>query len=186
MLEATALYLAAGVFVGFVSALFGVGGGFALVPTLIVGLTLQGMPAAHLVHMTAGTALSVMVVTAGYAAVLRWRAGDLRPALVMRFLPIVAVGGLVGAGIGDTLPGGLLKAIFVGFIVMAIIRGFLTRRRDPSLAGDPPVTVVRGPFYWLWSTLAGVLGGPPVHPLPVRRARRHAGAWLVRREIVPP
>jgi uncharacterized protein len=176
MIEALALYLLAGAFAGFVAALFGVGGGFALVPTLIVGLTLQGMPAAHLVHMTAATSLSVMVVTAGYASFLRWRAGDLNPALIMRFLPIVAAGGLVGAVIGDAMPGLALKIIFVAFIVLAIVRGFLAKRRDPSQAGDPDVTVVQGPARWFWSVLAGVLGGlmgpgPPVLLTPYLRAR---------------
>ncbi len=177
MTEALALYLAAGIFAGFVSTLFGVGGGFTLVPALIIGLTLQRMPAEHLVHMTAGTALSVMVFTAGYAAWLRWRAGDLRPALVRRFLPFVAVGALAGAAIGDAVPGDLIKAVFVGFLVVAIVRGVLTKRRDPSLTGDPPVTAARGPRLWLWSGLAGLLGGlmgpgPPVLLTPYLRALR--------------
>jgi uncharacterized membrane protein YfcA len=174
MIEALALYLAAGIFAGFVSALFGVGGGFTLVPTLIVGLTLQRMPADHLVHMTAGTALSVMVFTAGYAAWLRWRAGDFRPALVRRFLPFVAAGALAGATIGDAVSGDLIKAVFVGFLAVAIVRGLLTKRRPPSVTGDPPLTGVRGPRLWFWSSLAGLLGGltgpgPPVLLTPYLR-----------------
>jgi hypothetical protein len=71
MIEALALYLAAGIFAGFVSALFGVGGGFTLVPALVIALTLQAMPAAHVMHLSIGTALAVMVVTALYTAWLR-------------------------------------------------------------------------------------------------------------------
>jgi uncharacterized membrane protein YfcA len=179
MIEALALYLAAGVFAGFISSLFGVGGGFALVPTLLVGLTLQGMPAGHMMHMTAGTAMSVMIMTAGYAAYLRWRAGDLKPALSLRFLPTVAVGALVGATVADHLPGEVLKAIFVVFVAYAILRGFLAKRRNLSVASDPPVEVVAGWRRWLAAALAGGLGGlmgpgPPVILTPYLRALRFA------------
>jgi uncharacterized membrane protein YfcA len=174
MIEAFALYLSAGIFAGFVAALFGVGGGFALVPTLLVGLTLQGMRDTHMMHQTAATSLTVMVFTAGYAAFLRWRAGDLRPHLVRRFLPFIIVGGLAGAAIGDAIPGIALKAIFVAFVVLAIVRGFLEKRRDRSPAGDPPAAIVCGPVCWTWAGLAGVLGGlmgpgPPVLLTPYLR-----------------
>lgn len=174
MIEALALYLVAGTFVGLVAALFGVGGGFALFPTLLIGLTLQGMPAEHLVHMTAATTLTVMVATAGYAAFLRWRTGDLKPALVRRFFPFVAVGGLIGAAIGNNLPGVALKAIFAGFVLYAIVRGFAAKKRDLSGATDPSPDIVRGPSFLLWASLAGVLGGlmgpgPPVLLTPYLR-----------------
>jgi uncharacterized membrane protein YfcA len=71
LLGIVAIYLAAGVFAGLVSGLFGVGGGFTLVPALVIALTLQAMPAAHVMHLSIGTALAVMVVTALYTAWLR-------------------------------------------------------------------------------------------------------------------
>ena len=43
MIDIIIIYLAAGVFSGFVSGLFGVGGAFALAPALVITLTLQGV-----------------------------------------------------------------------------------------------------------------------------------------------
>ncbi len=43
MLEAVAIYVAAGLLAGFVSGLFGVGGAFTMTPALIIALPLQGV-----------------------------------------------------------------------------------------------------------------------------------------------
>ena len=113
MIEIVAIYLVAGVLAGMVSGLFGVGGGFTLVPALVIALTLQAMPDIHIMHLSIGTALAVMVLTALYTAFLRHRAGELVRILVLRLLPFIVGGALAGSLIGDALPGSDLKATFI-------------------------------------------------------------------------
>jgi uncharacterized membrane protein YfcA len=160
MIEAFAIYLAAGVFAGLVSGLFGVGGGFTLVPALVIALTAQAMPAAYIMHLSIGTSLAVMVVTALYTAYLRWRSGDLDRTLLGRLAPFIVGGALAGSLIGDALPGTILKAIFIGYVALTIANGLRPRRnRAAPIPGGGDHGKVRGPHLWGIGSVAGLIGG---------------------------
>lgn len=161
MAEAIAIYLAAGLFAGIVSALFGVGGGFTLVPALVIALTLQVMPEAYIMHISIGTALAVMVVTACYTAFLRHRTGELDLRLVGRLLPFIVVGALVGSQIADLLPGIALKAIFIGYVALTILNGLIPKkgRAAAPLPGGGNHAAIRGPRLWGTGSVAGLIGG---------------------------
>lgn len=159
MTDIIVIYLAAGVFSGFVSGLFGVGGAFALAPALIITLTLQGVADVHIMHLTIATSLATQVITAILTTALRYRAGDLLIPLVGRLAPYVAVGAIIGAAIGDALPGIVLKLMFIGFVAISIARALLLQaRRTPSGSGAHP-SAARGPAVWFFATLSGASGG---------------------------
>ncbi len=183
MIEAVPVYVAPGVFAGVVAAMFGVGGGFAVAPLLLLALTVQNIGGDYTMHLTVGTTLAVIFVTAGYSAVLRWRAGDTNFRLIMRFAPLVVIGALIGAAIGDAMPGWLLKAIFIFFIALTIVRGLL-RKRIIDLQSGADLSGVRGAEYWLSGSLAGLLGslmgpGPAVLIAPFLRKLRFSMATTV-------
>ena len=159
MTEIAVIYLVAGVFSGFVSGLFGVGGAFALAPALIITLTIQGVADVHIMHLTIATSLATQVMTAILTTYLRHRTGDLLLPLVGRLAPFVAVGALIGAAIGDALPGLVLKIMFIGFVTMSIVRALVqqSRRADAGTNCDP--SVARGPAVWFFATLSGTSGG---------------------------
>ncbi len=182
-LEIIAIYVAMGVFAGIVAAMFGVGGGFAVAPILLIALTVQDIGGAQRMHLTVGTTQAVILVTASYSAVLRWRAGDTYVPLVMRFVPLVAIGAILGAALGDALPGGVLKAIFIFFIALTIARGLLSKRIVDFQSGTD-LSGVRGPEYWIAGSLAGFLGslmgpGPAVLVAPFLRKLRFSMATTV-------
>lgn len=183
MIEVVLVYVASGVFAGIVAAMFGVGGGFAVAPLLLIALTVQHIGGENAMHLTVGTTQAVIFVTASYSAVLRWRAGDTNLRLVMRFAPLVATGAVIGAAIGDALPGDVLKAIFIFFIGLTIVRGLLTKRIVDLQSGSD-LSGVRGPEYWLSGSLAGLLGslmgpGPAVLVAPFLRKLRFSMATTV-------
>ncbi len=62
-LDWLAIYIALGIFVGFMAGLLGIGGGGILVPILVSIFTYQGIAAEHVVHLALGTALACMVIT---------------------------------------------------------------------------------------------------------------------------
>jgi uncharacterized membrane protein YfcA len=117
------IYLAAGVFSGFESGLFGVGGAFALAPALIITLTLQGVGDTHLMHLTIATSLATQLVTAILTSVLRYRAGDLRMPMHFRIAPFVGLGAIIGY----ILPSDVLKIFFMCFIGFSILRTLMQR-----------------------------------------------------------
>ncbi len=157
MLEAVAIYVAAGLLTGFVSGLFGVGGAFTMTPALIIALPLQGIADSQVMHLTAGTSLAVMATTSAYVTVLRFRAGDLHLPLALRFVPFIAAGALGGALVGDALPGTALKIIFIGFVSLAIVRGIF-QRRETDADGGGGLSGIRGPGLWTHGTVTGITG----------------------------
>jgi uncharacterized membrane protein YfcA len=173
VIEIIPVYVASGIFAGIVAAMFGIGGGFAVAPILLTLLTLQQIGGEQTMHLTVGTTQAVIFVTASYSAVLRWRAHDTNPRLVLKFLPLVAIGAILGSTFGGTLPSLLLKAIFIFFIVLTIARGLMSKRIIELQSGSD-LSGVRGVEYWLSGSLSGFLGalmgpGPAVLVAPFLR-----------------
>lgn len=106
------LVVAAGVLVGVLSALFGVGGGILMVPFMVLALDKTQ-------HVAEGTSLLVIVPTA-LVGVLLHRRGDF---VDFRAAALMAAGGMGGAYIGAALalrlPGETLQVMFG--ILMAIV-----------------------------------------------------------------
>lgn len=177
LLEAFAIYFCAGMLAGFVSGMFGVGGAFTMAPALIIALPLQGAPDDKIMHMAVGTSLGVMAITSVYIAVLRYRAGDLQLPLMMRFIPFIAGGALLGSLTGDLLPGIVLKTIFISFIVLTILRGIFYRGHA-TVDGGGDLDAVRGPGLWGYGSLTGFTGsllgpGPAIILGPYLRGKRY-------------
>ena len=177
MLDIVLIYLATGALAGFVSGLFGVGGAYTMSPALIIALPLQGAPEAHVMHLTIGTALAVMTLTSAWVAVLRWRAGDLQLPLMLRFVPFIAGGALLGALLGDALPGLVLKIAFMSFIALTVLRGVFYRGHA-AVPGGGDLAAVRGIGLWFYGTLTGFTGsllgpGPAIIIAPWLRKHRY-------------
>lgn len=102
----------AGVVVGFLTGLFGVGGGFLIIPALVL---LLGLPMTTAV----GTSLVIIVINsvAGFAA----HAGDttLNYGIAAAFIVTAIVGSLLAARIASQLPADLLRRWFA-YLVFAI------------------------------------------------------------------
>ncbi|MBO6784547.1 MAG: sulfite exporter TauE/SafE family protein [Alphaproteobacteria bacterium] len=176
--EIVLIYLLTGALAGFVSGLFGVGGAFTMAPALIIGLPLQGVPDHHVMHLSVGTALAVMATTSAYIAVLRYRVGDLQLPVTFRFVPWIVLGAVGGSLFGDFLPGDVLKAIFMGFILLTILRGIFYKGHETVAAGGD-LDQVRGPGMWFHGTLTGITGsllgpGPAIVIGPYLRNRRYS------------
>ncbi len=175
MIDIIIIYLAAGVFSGFVSGLFGVGGAFALAPALVITLTLQGVGDTHLMHLTIATSLATQLITSILTSVLRYRSGDLRIPVLLRIAPFVGLGAIIGATIGDILPGIVLKIVFISFIAISIVRSLVVRRVRAA-GTDNDITQLRGPVFWFLSVISGISGGllgpgPAVVLAPLLRKR---------------
>lgn len=105
-------YAAAGLVMGVLSALFGVGGGIVLVP-ILVGLFGYGQQLAN------GTSLAVMVPIALLGAIRLTRPGYTQWGQGLRFGAAAIVGALIGASIALALSGGAVRIAFA-IVLLAV------------------------------------------------------------------
>lgn len=104
--------IGSGVVVGFLTGLFGVGGGFLIIPALVL---LLGLP----MTVAVGTSLVIIVINsvAGFAAHAADAALDYRIALA--FTVAAVVGSLASAKVGSRLPAERLRRWFA-YLVFAV------------------------------------------------------------------
>ena len=114
-----ALMAAAGIGVGVVTGLVGVGGGFLIVPALVMaaGLEMREAASVSLFVMVLATASAL----AGYAGrvPLSW-------AFVLPFAAVASIGTIGGGFVGDSMPQRLLQQIFAGALV--VVAAFVLMR----------------------------------------------------------
>lgn len=104
--------VAAGLVVGFLTGLFGVGGGFLIVPALVVLLGLE---------MTAAVATSLVIIAVNSAAGFAAHAGE--AAIDVRIVGVFAVAAVIGSVLGGRLarhlPADRLRRWFA-YLVLAV------------------------------------------------------------------
>ena len=114
------LYALAGIGVGFIAALLGLGGGFIMVPLLNL---VFGVP----IRQSIGTSLFTIVFTSSSSSVeyVRKRITDLKLGAMM--IPFTIIGAVIGANLSVLIPDDILKAIFGVVLIIASVRMFLKK-----------------------------------------------------------
>lgn len=107
--------LAAGALIGFMTAFFGVGGGFLIVPALAVGLAFS-------IRLAVGTSLVIITVTSAFAAAAHLLAGRTPdPAVTLAMAVACAAGALAGAAIAARVsPQALGRAFSAVLVAVAL------------------------------------------------------------------
>lgn len=122
LLLLVAALLAAGAAAGFAGGLFGIGGGFVVVPALVFILPLLGAAEAQVTHVAVGTSLATIIFTSLRSV----RGHALRDSVDFSVLrgwgPWVALGTIAGAGVAGFVSGPLLALIFgVGVLFFSAV-----------------------------------------------------------------
>ncbi len=109
-----AVILAAGIGVGLLTGFFGVGGGFLIVPALVI---LVGLPMSQAI----GTSLVIITLNslAGFIGHIQYAACDI-PVLVI-FTLAGSIGVFLGARFCHKLSGNTLRLYFAGFVLLLAI-----------------------------------------------------------------
>ena len=157
----TGLVLLTGAGAGFLSGLFGVGGGLVIVPAL---MTVLGMSQ----RRAAATSLAAIVLTAAVGSVSYGARGEVS----LLAAGLLVVGALVGAQAGvlalRRLPEWTLPWIFIGFAVLVVVSMRLRAPvREAALVLDGPraaALIVVGVVAGILSGLVGVGGGSVIVP----------------------
>lgn len=138
-----------GLVAGFLSGLFGVGGGILIVPALVflIGMTQK---------ISAGTSLAAIVPTS-IVGVLSYLVND---SVNWLMAILLAIGSVIGAQIGtyllDKINRRALQWIFIAFLVVVIVQLFLV---VPARGDTVEIGVGTGAGLLLLGLLTGVLSG---------------------------
>jgi uncharacterized membrane protein YfcA len=100
--------IAAGLVVGVMTGFFGVGGGFLIVPALVL---LLGLP----MHLAVGTSLVVIAINSAAGVVAHWEGGGVDLMLAALFVAGGAVGSTLGGRLAPQVDGARLSC---GFAVL--------------------------------------------------------------------
>ena len=142
----------AGLAMGFLAGLFGIGGGGIAAPVLYEAFGLLGVDPAVRMHLALGTALEVMIPTSWRSFQAHRSRGGVDMEAWRRLSLGVLVGVVIGAIIVSVVSGTLLKWAWIAFsFAMAMKLWF---GKDSWRLGD---SLPRKPLLELWGTFTGMI-----------------------------
>lgn len=164
-IQGHAIYLLAlvcvGVLGGFVAGLFGIGGGFVLVPAFVTVFPYFGTSHAVLMHAAVGTCLALIVPGAVMSTREQHRQGNLDTVLLRSWLPAVCIGIVIGAALMRVVPTTALKLLFVAFLFCSTIYSLFKKKGEGAGEGTPPPLArnIGGTLIGALSVMLGIGGG---------------------------
>lgn len=153
--------IVAGLAMGFLAGLFGIGGGGIVAPVLYEFFGTLGVPETHRMHLAVGTALAVMIPTTLRAFMAHRARGGVDEQALRRLAPAVVVGVVLGAVVARYAPGILLRWMWVGFAALMITK-LLLGKASWQLGTDLPegwIVEAYGVITGLLSMLLSIGGG---------------------------
>ena len=162
-----AAMLAAGALAGFVAGLFGIGGGFVVVPALASVLALMGTggDSDKIMHVAIGTPLATIIFTSLRSVQAHAQRGAVDFGILRSWTPWVVCGVVLGLFVARYMDGQALKITFgVGVFIMAWHFLFPVLTRNGPIADHMPTGILRGglgSFLGGYCTLLGIGGGTP-------------------------
>lgn len=157
-----AAMLAAGLFAGFAAGLFGIGGGFVVVPALFLVLPLLGGGKEHLAHVAIGTSLATIVGTSLRSVQAHARRGAVDFDILRSWAPWIVLGVAAGVLVADRVDGTILALIFGTGVAVMAIHFLVPVLADRRIASDMPGGYARASIagsLGAFSSLLGIGGG---------------------------
>lgn len=153
------LYLLIGAGAGFLSGLFGLGGGIIVVPALIFLFTANDLSPEIITHLAIGTSLATIIVTSIASTTTHHQMKSVRWDIVRWISPGIVVGSIFGGVLAATISGPLLQLLFGGLMIVVSVQLLLVPSAgDFSVPNKLQIGVV-GAFIGALSSLFGIGGG---------------------------
>ena len=153
--------VAAGVLVGILAGLFGIGGGAIIVPVLYEVFRVLGVPEDVRIQACIGTSLAIIVPTTVRSYLGHKKKGSVIPEVV-RIWALPAIAGVaIGSGAASFAPAFVFKIaflVFVSFIAIRMLFGGERWKLGDQLPGRGMLAIY-GLITGLFSSLVGVSGG---------------------------
>jgi uncharacterized protein len=112
---------AAGLFAGFAAGIFGIGGGFVVVPALFIVLPLLGGSPEAIAHVAIGTSAATIIVTSIRSLLAHAKRGAVEFEILRTWAPWIILGDGVGVILAGRVDGHVLTMIFaIGVFLMSL------------------------------------------------------------------
>jgi uncharacterized membrane protein YfcA len=154
--------LAAGLFAGFCAGMFGIGGGFVVVPALLLVLPLIGGEKGEFAHVAVGTSAATIIVASLRSVTAHAKRGAVDFEILKSWAPWLILGDTGGVVLANYIDGhGLLLIFAIGVMLMSIM--FIVPRlsehviSDQMPSGATRVAIAGG--LGAFSSLLGIGGG---------------------------
>jgi len=154
--------LTAGLVAGFAAGIFGIGGGFVVVPALIWVLPLLGGDKHHYAHVAIGTSAATIIVTSLRSLRAHSKRGAVEFEVLRTWAPWIVLGVGLGIVLADRVDGHVLLMIFATGVLLMSLNFLLPALGGRVVSQDMPVGMARlgiagglGTF----SALLGIGGG---------------------------
>lgn len=113
--------LAAGLFAGFAAGIFGIGGGFVVVPALLVVLPLLGGTHDAIAHVAIGTSAATIIITSIRSLLAHAKRGAVEFEVLKTWAPWIILGDGIGVLLAGHVDGRALTMIFaIGVFLMSL------------------------------------------------------------------
>ncbi len=129
--------IAAGLVMGFLAGLFGIGGGAIIVPVLYELFATLGIAESQRLHVAIGTSLAIMIPTTIRSFLGHKARGVVDMAFLRRTGPYIVIGIVIGSGLARYAPGALLKWLWI-VVSLVIAAKMLFAREDWRLGDEVP------------------------------------------------
>lgn len=159
--------LAAGVVSGFASGLFGVGGGIVRVPLFLFLFPIFGVHASVVMHLAAGTSLTLAIPSSVSASRAQYKAGNLDISFLRTWIPALVLGVILGLFVMRYVSSRFLTQVFA-FIILAVSIEMFFTTKDFKLTQDMPgrtARAVMASIIGFFSVLVGLTGGSFTTPV---------------------
>ena len=167
-----------GLLAGFMAGLFGIGGGFIIVPLLVFVLPQIGFEPALVSHTAIGTSLACIVIT----SISSTRSHHLRESVNWQLLkpvvPGLIIGSIIASKVASLVSGLVLMSVFVTGAFMTAFYLFFSKTKESPLKENNAENIERLPYFLFAgftgfvSSLIGIGGGSILVPYYVFKGQR--------------
>ncbi len=157
LLPAFAL-LAAGLLAGFAAGIFGIGGGFVVVPALFVVLPLLGGVHSQYAHVAIGTSAATIIVTSLRSLRSHAKRGAVDFEILKTWAPWVVLGDGVGVILANHVDGHVLLMIFASGVFLMSLNFLIPALSGKVISNEMPVGLTRFGIAGGLGTFSALLG----------------------------
>jgi len=154
--------LCAGLFAGFAAGIFGIGGGFVVVPAMLLVLPLLGGEKAEYAHVAVGTSAATIIVASLRSVTSHAKRGAVDFVILKSWAPWLVLGDAVGVVLAGHVNGQGLLLIFAAGVMLMSVMFIVPHLSDRTVSEEMPTGFTRFAIaggLGTFSSLLGIGGG---------------------------